>query len=234
MPAEKSDSSKPITEAPTPLGFVEPIRRRAYVYRESSDGTHELYGALAAAQGEIGSIPKRHKSHYGMYADLSDIRDYTHRQLAKHGLSLTQTLQLAGVELVLVTTLGHKSGQWVSSVVPIRMGTNPQQTASFTTYMRRMSIAAMLNLATEEEDDGESAAVAAASGAPNGGETALYSRARAAITSADSLAELREKVALAEKCHTEGKFTVSEIGTLRVLAERCERDFNKGATSDAQ
>lgn len=223
--------TKALNDPPKPLGFVEPIRRRAYVYREASDGTHELYAALALAQGEIGSIPKRHKSHYGAYADLSDIRDYTHRQLAKHGLSITQTMQLAGTELVLVTTLGHRSGQWVSSVVPIRVGSNPQHTASFTTYMRRMAIAAILNLATEEEDDGESAALAAAGGNPDG-ETSLFVRARAAITSSTSLDEMKAKVAAAERCHTEGKFTTTEIQKLRSLAQQCEKDFAaKGATN---
>jgi hypothetical protein len=211
-------------------GFVEPIRRRAYVYRESSDGTHELYRDLALAQGEIGSIPKRHKSHYGMYADLSDIRESTHRQLAKYGLSVTQTMQLAGTELVLVTTLGHKSGQWLSSVVPIRQASNPQQTAAFVTYVRRMSLAAILNLATDEQDDGESAALAAAGSAPDG-ESSLYAKARAAITSADTPAELKSKRELAEKCFADGRFSATEIARLRELADRCEKDLTKGAAN---
>lgn len=210
--------------------YVEPIRRRSYVYREASDQLHELYSALAEAQGEIGGIPKRHKSHYGMYADLSDIRDSTHKHLARHGLTVHQTLQLVGEDLVLVTTLGHKSGQWLNSVMPIKQAANPQQTASVVTYSRRMALSALLNLATEEEDDGESAAVAASQ--PSSGSGSLVQRALAAINLSANKFELREKLDKAVACHQEGSLTQKELDSLMAAADRVSKRFGGGA--DAQ
>lgn len=207
-----------------PLNFVEPVRRRAYVYREASDGLHELYAALALAQGDIGTIPKRHRSHYGMYADLSDIREHTHKHLAKHGLTVHQTLQLIANEMILVTTLGHKSGQWINSVIPIRSGSNPQQTAASITYARRMALSAILNLATEEDDDGETAAVAAA--ASPGGTPGLYARARAAISSCQSKKELKEKLEKATTCFNNGQISKEEYDQLLSYADEVSRNIS--------
>ena len=205
----------------TPVACVEPVRRRAYVYRESSDSCHQLYEALAVAQGRIGTIPKRHKSHYGAYADLADIREFTHKALSECGLAIHQTLQLVSSELVLVTTLGHKSGQWISSVCPIKSAANPQQTAAAVTYARRMAFSGLLCLATEEEDDGEAAAVAAASS--TGGSPTLFSRAKAAIQACTTKKELREKIEKAHSVADAGQLDASQLEQLMAEADAVAR-----------
>jgi hypothetical protein len=201
----------------TPTAYVEPVRRRAYVYRESSDSCHLLYDALAAAQGKIGTIPKRHRSHFGAYADLADIREFTHKALAEAGLAVHQTLQLVSNDLVLVTTLGHRSGQWISSVCPIKAAANPQQTAAAVTYARRMAFSGILCLATEEEDDGETAAVAAASSGT--GSPTLFTRAMSAVQSCTTKKDLREKIEKAHKLSEEGQFDSHQLEQLMAAAD---------------
>ena len=222
--------SSPYAAAVSPTAYVEPVRRRAYVYRESSDSCHELYAALATAQGKIGTIPKRHKSHYGAYADLADIREFTHKALAEAGLAVHQTLQMVSSELVLVTTLGHKSGQWISSVCPIKQATNPQQTAAAVTYARRMAFSGILCLATEEEDDGETAAVAAASS--GSGNPSLFNRALAAIQSCTNKKELREKVEKAHKVYEDGQFDSSQMERLMAEADAVAKRFGEQANAE--
>lgn len=225
---QTASSAHASTVAPTP--YVEPVRRRAYVYREASDCCHELYAALANAQGKIGTIPKRHKSHYGAYADLADIREFTHKALAEFGLAVHQTLQMVSSDLVLVTTLGHKSGQWISSVCPIKQAANPQQTAAAVTYARRMAFSGILCLATEEEDDGETAAVAAASS--GSGNPSLFNRALAAIQSCADRKELRLKIEKAHKLHEDGQFDSSQMDKLMAEAEAVAKRL--GEHSDAE
>jgi len=225
MSAEKTTIESLARHPVYPSHSVEPPRRRAYIYREASDHLDLLYAALSDAQGDIGAIPKRHRSHYGTYADLADIRQGTHKQLAKHGLSIHQTLQLVGDSTVLVTTLGHKSGQWVSSVFPIRTGSNPQQTAAAVTYARRMALSALLSLATEEEDDGEAAAVAATTGPSN----KLFAAASAAIRSAANREEIKAKVEKAFALFQEGRFSQEEIDELMEVADARTKEMKPNA-----
>lgn len=195
-------------------GYIEPPRKRVLVYVEQSDGVHELFAALAVAQGQIDAIPKKHKSHFGEYADLSDIRKGTHKQLAANGLCVLQTLSVLDGELLLVTKLAHKSGQWISSVVPIKQGANPQQTSAYTTYMRRMSLSALLGLATDVDDDGEQAAVAAAAD-HSSKQLRLEQRAISAMASAKNEAERKAIVQKAEKCVEQGDMSPATLKKLK-------------------
>jgi hypothetical protein len=62
-------------------------------------------------------------------------------------------------ELFLVTKILHASGQWLEGHYPIRpMKEDPQAHGSAITYARRYSLAAMVCVSAEDDDDGNLAA----------------------------------------------------------------------------
>lgn len=170
-----------------------------YLYCERSKENTKLHAALAKALGEI-EEPKRNRSgQYGEYADLAALRKATRAPLANNGLFITQTFVLMGNEMVLNTTLGHSSGEYMSSQVPIRQAQNPQHTMAYATYMRRMAYAAILSLSSEDDDDGETAADAAVA-SHSESQQSLFDRALKGISTADTaeavnkvLVKVREK-----------------------------------------
>ncbi|HYH64310.1 MAG TPA: ERF family protein [Urbifossiella sp.] len=122
----------------------------------------DLALALSAAQGEMthagkGTVNPHFRS---KYADLSAVIDALKPALAKHGLAYVQTTDLAADGgIVLVTTLLHKSGQWIRGTYPVRpIKADPQGYGSALTYARRYALAAIAGVASVDEDDDGNAA----------------------------------------------------------------------------
>src|SRR5438128_2027361 len=81
-----------------------------------------LAAALAKAQGAMrpskkDSFNPHFKSHY---ADIVAVWESARVALAENALSVTQTTSLRGDLVVLVTTLLHASGEWISGEYPVR------------------------------------------------------------------------------------------------------------------
>lgn len=133
-----------------------------YLYAEQSPQLDELFKAHAGFLGAVKNAPRNSKSHFGKYADLATNLDVARPHLAKHGLCVTQTFAPLGDAVALVTTLGHASGQFMRSVLPMRSSASmkPQEFAACATYMRRVELSAILGMASEDEDDGETAQTA--------------------------------------------------------------------------
>lgn len=94
------------------------------------------------------------------YADLGDILHVVQPLLSKHGLSWSSKPSSdAQGELVLRYRLLHVSGEIDEGEMPLSVsrGCKPQELGSAITYARRYAITAQLNLATEEDDDGQTA-----------------------------------------------------------------------------
>jgi hypothetical protein len=130
---------------------------------------NELGTALAIAQAEVKNAvrgetnPEFHSS----YADLAAVWDACRQALSKNGLSV---LQFTGISAegapVLFTTLLHRSGQAITGTTPIYLPptervnkegktiqTNMSQAfGSAITYARRYALAAMVGVATEDDD----------------------------------------------------------------------------------
>lgn len=125
-----------------------------------------IAASLAAAQAELANVVKQHRAkvrskkgedagYTYSYANLADVNDAIREPLAKNGLALTQLLTSTERGDVLVTMLAHaESGEWLRSAVrlPVASGADAQAVGSAITYMRRYSILAMLNIATEDDD----------------------------------------------------------------------------------
>lgn len=123
-----------------------------------------LVAALAAAELEFETVtPDKTNTHFGnRYASLGAIIAATRPALARHGLVLTQRLapHVGNADFIatkLVTTLHHVSGEVLTSEIVLPPWKGPQDAGSLLTYLRRYTVAGLLNLASEDDDDGEDA-----------------------------------------------------------------------------
>lgn len=173
-------------------------------WHHGSDDMTELFAAHAAAMGELKNAPHTAANHFARkgkdgkpianYADLATVLDTVRPVLAKHGLSVFQSFACGQGEAggwALVTTLGHKSGQYIRSYLPMRADMEPQKFAAAATYYKRIALCALVGIASEDDDDGEVAQQAAttAQAADGGQREAMAIKAlNAAKTAADRAA----------------------------------------------
>lgn len=122
-----------------------------------SEHINELACALSKAQGEIlPALKDNVNPHFkSKYADLNSVWNACREPLSKNGLSVIQTTCEDNGRIVLITTLVHSSGQWIKSSLPLIMTKNDSHgLGSALTYSRRFSLAAMVGVAPDEDDDG--------------------------------------------------------------------------------
>lgn len=121
-----------------------------------SENINALLASLAKAQGEIqGAVKcKINPFHKSKYADLASVWDACRGPLSKNGLSIIQNVVDIEGKSYLCTILGHSSGQWMKSNMPLMISKNDSQAmGSALTYARRYSLAAMVGIVGEDEDD---------------------------------------------------------------------------------
>jgi hypothetical protein len=142
---------------------TEPVKRTEFEARlETSPNIGTLAGALAKAQGEFGPVSKdrtvevRTKDggkYTFSYATLDSVLSATRPALAKHGLALFSTIVAGRIRTLLV----HESGEWMASIIGLGETQRLQELGSEITYLRRYCVSAMLGVAADEDDDGNSA-----------------------------------------------------------------------------
>ena len=124
-------------------------------------GIGKLAEALAAAQGAIkGAAKDKTNPHFkSQYADLTAVWDACREALAKNKIAVIQAPRYDDGRLILHTTLAHSSGEQISGTFPVTPVQNtPQGLGSALTYARRYSLASMVGVAPEGEDDDGNAA----------------------------------------------------------------------------
>lgn len=117
-----------------------------------------LLEALAKAQAiMLGAVEDSNNPFFkSTYADLTSVWCACREPLTKNGLSVIQTIDVLNGENVLISILGHSSGQWVKSILPIRPSKpDIQALGSAITYCRRYALAALVGVCPAD-DDGES------------------------------------------------------------------------------
>lgn len=129
-----------------------------------SNEIHELAAALAKAQGEMQTAGLRSENPYfkSKYADMAEIVRVSRPALTKNGLAvIQQILPNDDGQNLLHTILTHSSGQWIESRMRI-LPSKPdvQSLASYITYLRRYSYAALCGIVASNEDDDAEVAVA--------------------------------------------------------------------------
>jgi len=126
-----------------------------------SSSIGELMAALAKAQGEIVSGIKNKSNPFfkSKFLDLAAVWEVIRKPLSSHGLSVVQTVEGTTEQLYLLTILGHSSGQWIKSKMPlILVKKTPQEMGSSISYSRRYSLMALIGVCAEDEDDDGEAA----------------------------------------------------------------------------
>lgn len=120
----------------------------------TSEQINEIAAALAKAQGEMKNpYAKEVNPHFkSKYADLARVRDTVTPALCKNGIAVVQGTEVVGTTLMVFTRLVHTSGQWFESHFPVAID-KPQTMGSGITYGRRYTLAAICNVAADEDDD---------------------------------------------------------------------------------
>lgn len=118
--------------------------------------------ALAAFQDEATSVKKDEENPFfkSSYASLTTIMKTIRPVLAKHGLYITQLPDQSSIgEPALTTILFHpSSGEEIRTTTPLSLvKKDPQAQGSAITYLRRYSLAAILQIVIDEDDDGNKA-----------------------------------------------------------------------------
>src|SRR5581483_8979658 len=120
----------------------------------------KLTEALAKAEQEFGEVVKDTKNPFykSNYADLSTLIKATRPALSKHGLAVIQSPRIGEKGAVVTTLLSHLSGEWIADDLALP-ATKPdaQGIGSAITYARRYAYQSILNIAGEEDDDGNAA-----------------------------------------------------------------------------
>lgn len=130
---------------------------------QQSESINELAGALSEFQGKCPTITFNSEVSYDTksggkkafkYADLAQLWTAIRPLLKEFALSVIQGVDKDDHgESVIVTQLCHKSGQWVRTQTICNSHGTPQDQGSYITYMKRYSLAAVLGLVAEGEDD---------------------------------------------------------------------------------
>lgn len=143
---------------------IESLSLKQHIQPSRSDDLKDLFAALAKAQSEMQTAGLRSENPYfkSKYADLAEIVRVSRPALTKNGLSvIQQILPNEDGQNILHTILTHSSGQWIESRMRI-LPSKPdvQSLASYITYLRRYSYAALCGIVASHEDDDAEVAVA--------------------------------------------------------------------------
>ena len=123
------------------------------IYR--STDINEIMGALAKAQGTYKPLVANQDAPGGKFANLQAILEAVRESLAKNGLGFYQYIELldegSGAAL-LKTTIGHESGQYISSCARVVTGKTERQTGNIYEIHKRLHALMILGIAPSEND----------------------------------------------------------------------------------
>lgn len=121
-----------------------------------SEKIETLITALVAVQAELKHAEKDGVNPHlkNEYATLESVIDATRGPLAKQGLVIIQQVNIMqDGKPCLVTTLAHKSGQFIRSFTPIINNKNDAQgLGSGITYARRYGLSAIMGISQTDDD----------------------------------------------------------------------------------
>jgi hypothetical protein len=152
---------------------------------ETSDKIDAIAKALKEFHKTVEAVKKDATNPFfkSKYASLENVIATIEEPLGACGLSWAQFPDGDG----LTTVITHESGQWMRATANLELkGHTPQDQGSAITYMRRYALSAALGLATETDDDGNAATVAA--------------KAKPAVSAAEKK-EQGEKQQIVDLCH---------------------------------
>ena len=136
-----------------------------------SESIKNLAVALQKAQDEIGKVDfdSDNPFFHSKYASLGAVIDASKEALTKYGLSVSQPTATNEFGIGVTTLLMHNSGEWIESTITIplpeptyvdkngaiKQNNFAQEAGKIITYLRRYSLASILNLYSDEDTDGD-------------------------------------------------------------------------------
>lgn len=199
-----------------------------------SDGIDQITAALSAFQGEVEqpTLNKENPYFKSRYVDLSGVLKAAQPILSKHGLCVAQIIN--GGDLI--TLLSHKSGQWLKSICPIGAYKNQQERGSAITYTKRYAICAILGIAADTDDDGNSATDADKKNGGIGKQSASSANHTSTQAAAYTGAQLQSALARLEQCKTKPEATALWNELTKSCPALCVkgREFYKAAAAKLQ
>lgn len=124
---------------------------------QKSESIIKLVNALVVFQNQVTAVKKDAKNPFfhSSYASLDNIIETIRGSLAANGMTL---MQFPTTDCGLLSILAHISGEYIAvEMKMVPKDDSPQGQGSAITYMRRYSMAAILGLANDEDDDGNAA-----------------------------------------------------------------------------
>lgn len=118
-----------------------------------------LWASLATFRNKIEVVKKDANNPFfkSKYADLPSILDAIKKPLAESGLAITHNMINSDWWYALVTTvIDIDSWELITSEFPV-FWSKPQEVGSSVSYARRYNLQALLDIPTDEDDDGNSA-----------------------------------------------------------------------------
>lgn len=116
---------------------------------------NEIMGALAKAQGTYKKLIANQDAPGGKFANLQAILDAVRGSLSDNGLGFYQFIELldegSGASL-LKTTIGHQSGQYISSCARVVTGKTERQTGNIYEIHKRLHALMILGIAPSGND----------------------------------------------------------------------------------
>jgi hypothetical protein len=128
-----------------------------------SESIANLVKALSALQGELKDADKNALNpHFkSKYADLSEVLGNLRPLLAKNQLALSQFPSFENGIVSVTSLLAHASGEWIESTASApATKQDVQGVGSAITYLKRYSAAAIVGMASaDQDDDGNSVSI---------------------------------------------------------------------------
>lgn len=135
------------------------------MFPSRSDTIAELAKALNKMQSQMEVAKRASENPFfkSSYADLASVWKTIQKPMTENGLCLSQRVWRDENRVVVSTDLMHTSGEYIRSDVSLRIPVStssagveyedPQKLGSLITYLRRYTLAAIVGLAVEGEDD---------------------------------------------------------------------------------
>lgn len=124
---------------------------------ETSDSIVKIVEALSKAQGKMKpAVMDSTNPHYkSKYASLSSVKSSYQEPNSEQGLALTHQVFSFGGQYHLRTMLAHISGEFMATTIELLVGKRDMQgLGSAITYGKRYNVSALLDIVTDEDDDG--------------------------------------------------------------------------------
>ncbi|MFZ2961396.1 MAG: ERF family protein [Candidatus Ozemobacteraceae bacterium] len=129
---------------------------------ETSQSIGKISESLAKAQGQMkpAAFDAQNPHFKSKYATLAAIMEACRPALSANGIAVVQGTSVEGepIRVMVTTILSHTSGEWIKETISIKpMVDNAQGIGSAITYARRYSLAALVGIVSDEDDDGNAA-----------------------------------------------------------------------------